>query len=328
MNEEIKINKRPRRLRGTSSIRSLTQENHLNVRNFVYPLFIRTGKNQKIEVESMPDIYQFSIDQVMYEIEDLLKLNVDKFILFGIPDKKDEYGSNALSDNGIIQKSLVEIKKRFPEAFLITDLCMCEYTDHGHCGIIKNEELDNDATLEYLQKQAISHAKFGVDMIAPSGMIDGAVKYIRHALDSNMFKNLPIMSYSAKFASNFYGPFRYAAESAPQYGDRKSYQMSFSNRNEALKEVKIDIEEGADIIMVKPALSFLDIIRDVKNTVNVPIAAYNVSGEYSMVKAASKQNWIDENKIINEILTSIKRAGADIIISYFAKKYAKEINQK
>ena len=328
MNKEFKINKRPRRLRTSSSIRSLTEENYLNVNNFVYPLFIMNGKNQKNEVKSMPDIYQFTIDKVMYEIEELLKLNINKYILFGIPKNKDQFGSDAISDKGIIQKSLFEIKKKFPESFLITDLCMCEYTDHGHCGIIKDNEIDNDATLEYLQKQAVSHAKFGADMIAPSGMMDGAVKYIRHALDTCDFKNLPIMSYSAKFASNFYGPFRHAVDSAPQYGDRKSYQMSYKNRNEALKEVKIDIEEGADIVMVKPALSFLDIIRDVKNTVDVPVAAYNVSGEYSMIKAASKQNWIDENKIVYEILTSIKRAGADIIITYFAKNYAKNLLNK
>ena len=322
MNKEININKRPRRLRSSSSIRSLTQENYLNVQNFVCPLFVRTGVNKKIEVESMPDIYQFSIDKVLYEIEYLLNLNVDKFLLFGIPENKDQYGNDAIAENGIIQQSLLEIKKRFPESFLITDLCMCEYTDHGHCGIMKDKELDNDETLKYLGKQAVSHAKYGADMIAPSGMIDGVVKYIRNALDVSNFKNLPIMSYSAKFASNFYGPFRYAANSSPQYGDRKSYQMSFNNRLEALKEVKIDIEEGADIVMVKPALSFLDIVRDVKNAVDVPVAVYNVSGEYSMVKAAVKQNWIDEKNIVNEILSSIKRSGADIIISYFAKSYA------
>tara|TARA_Y100000389_G_scaffold49500_1_gene45223 strand:- start:932 stop:1912 length:981 start_codon:yes stop_codon:yes gene_type:complete len=319
------IKKRPARLRSTKSLRALNSELTLDTKDLIYPIFIKTGKNIKNEVESMPDIYQFSLDMVFFEIEYLLKHNIDKFILFGITDKKDEFGSDALSDNGIIQNSLKEIKKRFPEILLITDLCMCEYTSHGHCGILNNGRLDNDQTLEYIQRQAVSHANFGADIIAPSGMIDNAVKHIRLALDSNNHKNIPIMSYSAKFASNFYGPFRYAAESTPQHGDRKSYQMSYENRKEAIKEVQLDIEEGADIVMVKPALSFLDIIRDVKNTVNIPVAAYNVSGEYSMVKAASKLNWIDEDKVRHEILTSIKRAGADMIITYFAKSFAESL---
>ncbi|MAZ60793.1 MAG: porphobilinogen synthase [Candidatus Marinimicrobia bacterium] len=319
------MKKRPARLRSTKSLRALNSELTLDTKDLIYPIFIKTGKNIKNEVESMPDIYQFSLDMVFFEIEYLLKHNIDKFILFGITDKKDEFGSDALSDNGIIQNSLKEIKKRFPEILLITDLCMCEYTSHGHCGILNNGRLDNDQTLEYIQRQAVSHANFGADIIAPSGMIDNAVKHIRLALDSNNHKNIPIMSYSAKFASNFYGPFRYAAESTPQHGDRKSYQMSYENRKEAIKEVQLDIEEGADIVMVKPALSFLDIIRDVKNTVNIPVAAYNVSGEYSMVKAASKLNWIDEDKVRHEILTSIKRAGADMIITYFAKSFAESL---
>ena len=325
MDKKLNIKKRPARLRSTKSLRLLNSEYTLNTKDLIYPLFIKSGNNIKKEVKSMPDIFQFSLDQVFREIEYLLKHNVDKFILFGITDKKDEFGLDALSDNGIIQKSLKEIRKRFPEVLIITDLCMCEYTSHGHCGILNNGKLDNDVTLEYLQKQAISHANFGADIIAPSGMIDNAVKHIRNSLDENNHKNIPIMSYSAKFASNFYGPFRYAAESAPQHGDRKSYQMSYENRREALKEVELDIEEGADIVMVKPALSFLDIIRDVKNAVNLPVAAYNVSGEYSMVKAASKLNWIDESKVRHEILTSIKRAGADMIITYFAKSYAESL---
>ncbi len=319
------IKKRPARLRSTKSLRSLNSELTLDTKDLIYPIFIKTGKNIKNEVESMPDIYQFSLDMVFFEIEYLIKHNIDKFILFGITDKKDDFGSNALSDNGIIQNSLKEIKKRFPEILLITDLCMCEYTSHGHCGILNDGRLDNDQTLKYIQRQAVSHANFGADIIAPSGMIDNAVKHIRLALDSNNHKNIPIMSYSAKFASNFYGPFRYAAESTPQHGDRKSYQMSYENRREAIKEVQLDIEEGADIVMVKPALSFLDIIRDVKNTVNIPVAAYNVSGEYSMVKAASKLNWIDEDKVRHEILTSIKRSGADMIITYFAKSFAESL---
>lgn len=325
MDKKLNIKKRPARLRSTKSLRSLNSEYTLNTKDLIYPLFIKSGNNIKKEVKSMPDIFQFSLDRVFYEIEYLLNHNVDKFILFGITDKKDEFGLDALSDNGIIQKSLKEIKKRFPEILIITDLCMCEYTSHGHCGILNDGKLDNDVTLEYLQKQAVSHANFGADIIAPSGMIDNAVKHIRNSLDENNHKNIPIMSYSAKFASNFYGPFRYAAESAPQHGDRKSYQMSYENRREALKEVELDIEEGADIVMVKPALSFLDIIRDVKNAVNLPVAAYNVSGEYSMVKAASKLNWIDESKVRHEILTSIKRAGADMIITYFAKSYAESL---
>ncbi len=325
MHNKNNIKKRPARLRSTKSLRALNSELTLDTKDLIYPIFIKTGKNIKNEVESMPDIYQFSLDMVFFEIEYLLKHNIDKFILFGITDKKDEFGSDALSDNGIIQNSLKEIKKRFPEILLITDLCMCEYTSHGHCGILNNGRLDNDQTLEYIQRQAVSHANFGADIIAPSGMIDNAVKHIRLALDSNNHKNIPIMSYSAKFASNFYGPFRYAAESTPQHGDRKSYQMSYENRKEAIKEVQLDIEEGADIVMVKPALSFLDIIRDVKNTVNIPVAAYNVSGEYSMVKAASKLNWIDEDKVRHEILTSIKRAGADMIITYFAKSFAESL---
>lgn len=325
MRNKNNIKKRPARLRSTKSLRALNSELTLDTKDLIYPIFIKTGKNIKNEVESMPDIYQFSLDMVFFEIEYLLKHNIDKFILFGITDKKDEFGSDALSDNGIIQNSLKEIKKRFPEILLITDLCMCEYTSHGHCGILNNGKLDNDQTLEYIQRQAVSHANFGADIIAPSGMIDNAVKHIRLALDYNNHKNIPIMSYSAKFASNFYGPFRYAAESTPQHGDRKSYQMSYENRKEAIKEVQLDIEEGADIVMVKPALSFLDIIRDVKNTVNLPVAAYNVSGEYSMVKAASKLNWIDEDKVRHEILTSIKRAGADMIITYFAKSFAESL---
>ncbi len=325
MNNKNNIKKRPARLRSTKSLRSLNSELALDTKDLICPIFIKKGRNIKNEVESMPDIYQFSLDMVFYEIEYLLNHNIDKFILFGITDKKDEFGSDALSDSGIIQKSLKEIKKRFPEILLITDLCMCEYTSHGHCGILNDGKLDNDETLKHIQKQAVSHADFGADIIAPSGMIDNGVKHVRLALDSNNHKNIPIMSYSAKFASNFYGPFRYAAESSPQHGDRKSYQMSYENRKEAIKEVQLDIEEGADIIMVKPALSFLDIIRDVKNTVNLPVAAYNVSGEYSMVKAASKLNWIDEAKVRHEILTSIKRAGADMIITYFTKSFAESL---
>lgn len=323
MKNNIDLKVRPRRLRNSKILRSLVSETKLDLDDLVYPLFIKFGKKIKIEIDSMPGIYQFSKDTVLNEIEELLKLKINKFILFGIPKEKDDYGSDSFADDGVIQTALRNIKKRFPDVFLITDVCFCEFTSHGHCGIIKNNSLDNDTTIEYLQKQVISHARAGVDMVAPSGMIDGSVKYIRKALDANGFSNLPILSYSVKFASSFYNPFRDAAESAPKYGNRKNYQMDFKNSRETIKEVQLDISEGADIVMVKPAMVYLDIIKNIKKIVNIPIAAYNVSGEYSMVKAAAKMGWINENKIMNEILFSIKRAGADIIITYFAKDFAK-----
>lgn len=323
MKNNIDLKVRPRRLRNSKILRSLVSETKLDLDDLVYPLFIKFGKKIKIEIDSMPGIYQFSKDTVLNEIEELLKLKINKFILFGIPKEKDDYGSDSFADDGVIQTALRDIKKRFPDVFLITDVCFCEFTSHGHCGIIKNNSLDNDTTIEYLQKQVISHARAGADMVAPSGMIDGSVKYIRKALDTNGFSNLPILSYSVKFASSFYTPFRDAAESAPKYGNRKNYQMDFKNSRETIKEVQLDISEGADIVMVKPAMVYLDIIKNIKKIVNIPIAAYNVSGEYSMVKAAAKMGWINENKIMNEILFSIKRAGADIIITYFAKDFAK-----
>ena len=323
MKNNIDLKVRPRRLRNSKILRSLVSETKLDLDDLVYPLFIKFGKKIKIEIDSMPGIYQFSKDTVLNEIEELLKLKINKFILFGIPKEKDDYGSDSFADDGVIQTALRDIKKRFPDVFLITDVCFCEFTRHGHCGIIKNNSLDNDTTIEYLQKQVISHARAGADMVAPSGMIDGSVKYIRKALDTNGFSNLPILSYSVKFASSFYTPFRDAAESAPKYGNRKNYQMDFKNSRETIKEVQLDISEGADIVMVKPAMVYLDIIKNIKKIVNIPIAAYNVSGEYSMVKAAAKMGWINENKIMNEILFSIKRAGADIIITYFAKDFAK-----
>ena len=325
MKNNIDLKVRPRRLRNSKILRSLVSETKLDLDDLVYPLFIKSGKKIKIEIDSMPGIYQFSKDTVLNEIEELLKLKINKFILFGIPKEKDDYGSDSFADDGVIQTALRDIKKRFPDVFLITDVCFCEFTSHGHCGIIKNNLLDNDTTIEYLQKQVISHARAGADMVAPSGMIDGSVKYIRKALDNNGFSNLPILSYSVKFASSFYTPFRDAAESAPKYGNRKNYQMDFKNSRETIKEVQLDICEGADIVMVKPAMVYLDIIKNIKKIVNIPIAAYNVSGEYSMVKAAAKMGWINENKIMNEILFSIKRAGADIIITYFAKDFAKSI---
>ena len=323
MKNNIDLKVRPRRLRNSKILRSLVSETKVDLDDLVYPLFIKSGRNIKIEIDSMPGIYQFSKDTVLDEIEELLKLKINKFILFGIPKEKDDYGSDSFADDGVVQIALRDIKKRFPNVFLITDVCFCEFTSHGHCGIIKNNSLDNDTTIEYLQKQVISHARAGADMVAPSGMIDGSVKYIRKALDANGFSSLPILSYSVKFASSFYSPFRDAAESAPKYGNRKNYQMDFKNSKEAIKEVQLDISEGADIVMVKPAMVYLDIIKNIKKIVNVPIAAYNVSGEYSMVKAAAKMGWINEDKIMNEILFSIKRAGADIIITYFAKDFAK-----
>ncbi|EDP73786.1 delta-aminolevulinic acid dehydratase [Hydrogenivirga sp. 128-5-R1-1] len=270
-------------------------------------------------------MYRYSLDKIDEELKEVIDLNIPAVLLFGIPSHKDEVGSDTWSEEGIIQKAIKYIKDKYPELYVITDVCFCEYTEHGHCGVLCCGDVDNDATLENTKKQVISHAKAGADMVAPSGMMDGVVKAIREALDSEGFTNIPIMSYSAKYASSYYGPFREAAESTPSFGDRRSYQMDFANRREALKEVELDIEEGADIVMVKPALSYLDIISDIRQNFNVPVAAYNVSGEYSMVKAAGKMGWIDEKKVILETLTSMKRAGADIIITYHAKEVAREI---
>ncbi len=319
---------RARRLRKNENIRKLVRETVLTVDNFIYPLFIEEGKNIKKEIPSMPEIYRYSLDRIDEELEEVAKLKIPAVILFGIPEKKDEIGSESWNDEGIIQQAVRYIKKNYPNIYVITDVCFCEYTSHGHCGILHGSDVDNDETLLNLQKQVISHAKAGADMVAPSGMMDGMVKAIREALDNNGYKDIPIMSYSAKYASAFYGPFRDAADSTPSFGDRRSYQMDISNFREALKEVEFDIQEGADIVMVKPALSYLDIISKIKDRFNVPVAAYNVSGEFSMVKAASKLGWIDETRITLEILTSIKRAGADIIISYHAKDIAKILNEK
>ena len=312
---------RPRRLRKNDSIRRLVRESQVTKDDLIYPLFVRDGKNLKSEILSMPGVYHFSPDSILHEIDALLKLGLDRTILFGIPNEKDEIGSDAISENGIIQRTTREIKSRFPEMYLISDVCMCEYTDHGHCGIIIDNEVHNDTTLTYLQKQAVSHAQAGIDMVAPSGMMDGMIGAIREGLDDAEFAGTPIMSYAAKYSSAFYGPFRDAVESTPQFGDRKQYQMDPANSREALKEVDLDMAEGADIIMIKPAMAYLDIIRQVKDICALPIAAYNVSGEYSMVKAAAEKGWIDEAKVRDELLLSIKRAGADIIISYFAKEF-------
>ena len=300
----------------------MVRETKLSVDDFIYPLFAVEGNNIKKEISSMPDVYQMSIDKIVDECIEIEKLGISSVILFGIPNHKDSSGSGAYDDNGIIQKTIKAIKEN-TNLYVITDVCLCEYTDHGHCGIIIDGDVDNDSTLELLVQEAVSHANAGADMVAPSDMMDGRVAAIRDGLDDNGFDNIPIMSYAVKYASGYYGPFREAAESTPTFGDRRSYQMDPANRREAIKEATQDIKEGADIIMVKPALAYMDIIRDVKNICNIPVAAYNVSGEDSMVKAAAKLGWIDEDRVVTETLTGMKRAGADLIITYHAKQMAK-----
>jgi porphobilinogen synthase len=316
---------RLRRLRKTAALRDMFRETLLSKNDFIFPLFIVEGDSVRREIPSMPNIFQMSVDAAVRECEELLNLGIRSVILFGIPEHKDEVGSGAYDENGIIQKAIRAIKSNFPEMIVITDVCLCEYTSHGHCGVIENEYVQNDATLELLAKESLSHAQSGADIIAPSDMMDGRVARIRKMLDENNFSEIPIMAYSAKYASAFYGPFREAAESAPQFGDRKSYQMDIGNSDEAMREIAQDISEGADIVMVKPALSYLDIIRRTKDEFNLPIAAYNVSGEYSMIKAAGANGWIDAERAMMEALISIKRAGADLIITYFAKEAAKII---
>ncbi len=318
---------RPRRLRKNETIRKMVRETSLSPDDFIYPLFVTFGKGVKKEIPSMPGCFQESVDEVVKNAKEVYSLGIPSVLLFGIPEHKDEIGSGAYDEHGVVQKAIKAIKNKVPELFVITDVCMCEYTSHGHCGIVKDGKVQNDPTLELLSKEAVSHARAGADMVAPSDMMDGRVETIRFTLDEEGFSEVPIMSYAAKYASAFYGPFREAAESAPQFGDRRSYQMDIANRREALKEVALDIEEGADIIMIKPALAYLDIISDVKDAFDVPVAAYNVSGEYSLVKAAGKLGWIDEQRIMMEILTSIKRAGADLILTYFAKDAAKILNK-
>ena len=314
---------RLRRLRKSATLREMFRETHLHKSDFIYPLFVVEGDGVKNEISSMPGQFQMSVDNVVRECEELRRLGLNSILLFGIPAEKDEVGSGAYDENGIIQKALREIKKEFPDIVAITDVCLCEYTSHGHCGVIENGDVQNDATLDLLVKEALSHAQAGADIIAPSDMMDGRVGAIRDALDKNGFGDTPIMAYSAKYSSAFYGPFREAAESAPQFGDRKSYQMDPPNLDEAMREIALDIQEGADIVMVKPALSYLDIIRRAKDEFNMPIAAYNVSGEYSMIKAAAANGWLDGERVMLEVLTSIKRAGADVIITYFAKEAAR-----
>lgn len=314
---------RPRRLRKNDLIRRMVRETKLTLDDLIQPLFITEKDGLKKEIASMPGIFQMDIENTVKECIELEKLGIPGVILFGIPEHKDECGSEAYNENGIIQQGIRAIKENTKNLYVITDVCMCEYTNHGHCGIIKNGDVNNDETLKYLALEALTHAKAGADMVAPSDMMDGRVSAIRDILDANGFENLPIMSYSAKYASAYYGPFRDAAESTPQFGDRKSYQMDPSNRIEAIKESELDLLEGADILMVKPALAYLDIIRETKDTFNVPLAAYNVSGEYSMIMAAIEKGWFDPERIILETLTSIKRAGADLILTYFGKFAAK-----
>ncbi|OHE07139.1 MAG: delta-aminolevulinic acid dehydratase [Sulfurimonas sp. RIFOXYD12_FULL_33_39] len=318
-----------RRTRLNSHLRTLVRETSVSVNDFIYPLFVRSGEGIKTEVASMPGVFQMSIDEVLKECEELKKLGLYAIILFGIPDVKDSIGSDSLCEHGIIAKAIRAVKEAHPDMFVVTDLCFCEYTDHGHCGIIdeKLETVNNDATLKISAQQAIVHAKAGADMIAPSGMMDGIIQTLREALDSAGYVNLPIMSYSTKFASGYYGPFRDVAESTPSFGDRATYQMDPANRREAIAESKSDELQGADILMVKPALAYLDIIRDIKDNTSLPMAVYNVSGEYAMLKFAGMNNLIDYNRVVMETMVSFKRAGADIIISYHAKEVAKMLQK-
>ena len=314
---------RTRRLRKKEGIRRLVQETKLSVDDFIYPLFIEEGKNIETEISSMPGIKRFSIDRISKELDELVDLKISSVLLFGIPARKDEEGTQTWNENGIIQEAIRYIKIHYPKLYIITDVCFCEYTSHGHCGVIMDNDVDNDSTLLNISKQVLSHANAGADMVAPSGMMDGSIENIRQTLDNNGYSNLPIMGYSVKYSSSFYGPFRDAAGSTPGFGIRKTYQMDPSNRHEALREAKYDNQEGADILMVKPALAYLDIIRDLKNAYDLPIACYNVSGEYSMIKAAAQNGWIDGDMVMMETLLSMKRAGADIIITYFAKEAAR-----
>jgi porphobilinogen synthase len=314
--------KRFRRLRINETLRELVQETHVSPSDLIYPLFVKEGQNIKNEVASMPGVFQMSLDEILKECEYLLSIGLKSIILFAIPDTKDSIGSECLCENSIISRTVKAIREKYPEMFVITDLCFCEYTDHGHCGILNDDStVDNDATLEISAQQAIVHAKAGVDMIAPSGMMDGIIETLRNALDSNGFENLPIMSYSTKFASSYYGPFRDVAESTPSKGDRKMYQMNPANRLEAIEESLEDERQGADILMVKPALAYLDVIREIRNASNLPLCVYNVSGEYAMLKNAGANGLVDYEKVMVETLLSFKRAGADMIITYHAKEF-------
>ena len=314
---------RPRRLRGSENLRKMVRETRMDKSSLIYPLFVKEGTGIEEEIPSMEGQFRYSVDRLPFELERLQNAGVNSIMLFGIPDHKDEVGSGAYDPNGIVQKALREAKKQFPDMYYITDVCMCEYTSHGHCGVLCGHDVNNDATLELLAKTAVSHVEAGADMVAPSDMMDGRVRAIREALDANGHYGAPIMSYAVKYASAFYGPFRDAAGSAPSFGDRKSYQMDFHNRREGMKEALTDVEEGEDIIMVKPAMSYLDMVSEVSKAVNVPVATYSVSGEYAMVKAAAKMGWIDEERIMCEMAVSAYRAGAQIYLTYYAKELAK-----
>ena len=317
------LSQRPRRLRGSEKLRKRVRETRMDKSSLIYPLFVKEGTGIEEEIPSMEGQFRYSVDRLPFELERLQNAGVNSIMLFGIPAHKDEVGSGAYDPNGIVQKALREAKKQFPDMYYITDVCMCEYTSHGHCGVLCGHDVNNDATLELLAKTAVSHVEAGADMVAPSDMMDGRVRAIREALDANGHYGAPIMSYAVKYASAFYGPFRDAAGSAPSFGDRKSYQMDFHNRREGMKEALTDVEEGADIIMVKPAMSYLDMVSEVSKAVNVPVAAYSVSGEYAMVKAAAKMGWIDEERIMCEMAVSAYRAGAQIYLTYYAKELAK-----
>lgn len=319
---------RPRRLRRSQALRSMVRETRLAPEQLIYPLFVKPGKKVREEISSMPGILRLSIDQLAGEAEALLKLGIAGVILFGLPEKKDAMGSGAHAKDGIIQRAIRELKQKVPELVVITDVCLCEYTDHGHCGCLIGKDVDNDATLEILAATALSHARAGADMVAPSDMMDGRVAEIRASLDEHNFENVPIMSYAVKYASSFYGPFRDAADCAPQFGDRRSYQMDPANAREALREAALDVEEGADILMVKPALAYLDIISRLRDEFDHPLAAYQVSGEYAMIKSAGSQGWIDEITVMEESLLAIRRAGADLIITYFAKDMARLLSTR
>ena len=310
---------RPRRLRSGPALRRMVRETHLSPADFIYPLFVIHGEGIRNPVPSMPGVSQLSVDQAVAEAEEAVELGIPAVILFGLPEEKDPVGLENFAADGIVQQTIRALKAAYPDLCVMTDVCLCEYASHGHCGVVRNEEILNDETLEVLQRVALSHARAGADIVAPSGMIDGMVGAIRSTLDEYDFKNVGILSYSVKYASAFYGPFRDAADGAPQFGDRKSHQMDPANAREALREVALDLAEGADMVMVKPALSYLDIIRQTRQQCNVPIAAYNVSGEYAMVKAAAANGWLDERAIVLELLTAIKRAGADLILTYHAK---------
>jgi len=316
---------RPRRLRGNDTLRRMVRETRLSVDDLIYPMFICPGEGVREPIGAMPGVNQLSVDQGVEECREVAGLGIPAVILFGIPESKDAAGTGAYVDDGIVQQAIRTIKQNVPDLMVITDVCLCEYTDHGHCGVIKDEDVQNDPTLQLLVKTSLSHVHAGADMVAPSDMMDGRIGAIRTALDEENLTQIPIMAYSAKYASAYYGPFREAAGSTPQFGDRRSYQMDPPNTNEALREVEMDLEEGADIVMVKPALAYLDIIQRVKSTFEVPLAAYNVSGEYAMIKAAGQMGWIDEDRVMMESLVAIKRAGADMILTYFAKDAAKLI---